>query len=91
MHLMELQVYFLLDGQEKAKILISESKGKVSYGLIMYTGGMEDSDNQYIDSDSFVYAFYSLEDINKFISLFDQKLVTDHFGDKKSKEDLFKD
>tara|TARA_B100000795_G_C22524571_1_gene332707 strand:- start:246 stop:410 length:165 start_codon:yes stop_codon:yes gene_type:complete len=37
------------------------------------------------------YGFYSLEDIENFISLLDPKIVTDHFGDKTSKEDLFKD
>ena len=73
------------------KYLITESKGKISYGLILYTGTMQASDNEYIDCDSFAYAFYSIEDINKFISLFDQKLVTDHFKKKNSKEDLFKD
>ena len=73
------------------KYLITESKGKASYGLILYTGKMQASDNQYIDSDSFLYAFYSIEDIDNFISLLDSKLVLDKFGEKNSKEDLFKD
>ena len=69
----------------------SEKSGKVSHGLALYTGGMVASDNEYIDADSFFYGFYSLEDIENFISLLDPKIVTDHFGDKTSKEDLFKD
>jgi len=73
------------------KYIITEYEGEASYGLILYTGSMEASDNQYIDCDSFAYAFYSLEEINFFLSLFDQKLVTDYFGKKNSKENLFKD
>lgn len=73
--------------------LITKDKksGKVSYGLALYTGGMQASDNEYIDTDSFCYGFYTLEDIENFISLLDSKLVYDHFGSKNSKEDLFKD
>ena len=32
-----------------------------------------------------------IEDIENFIALLDPKIVTDHFGEKTSKEDLFKD
>jgi hypothetical protein len=56
----------------------------------MYTGKLQASDNQYIDSDSFVFAFYSEEEIDEFINLFDRKLVDEKFSDKKGKEDLFK-
>ena len=37
--------------------------------------------------------FWAWEDsyIEKFISLLDSKIVTNHFGEKNSKEDLFKD
>ena len=73
------------------KYLITEGESEISYGLILYTGTLNASDNQYIDADSFIYAFYSLEDIDNFISLLDPKIVMDHFGEKNSKEDLFKD
>ena len=74
--------YFLYTISEKASI--------TSYSLIMYTGKLQASDNQYIDSDSFVFAFYSEEEIDEFINLFDRKLVDEKFSDKKGKEDLFK-
>tara|TARA_B100000242_G_scaffold63425_1_gene38791 strand:- start:2976 stop:3578 length:603 start_codon:yes stop_codon:yes gene_type:complete len=72
-------------------IISKEKSGGVSYGLILYTGQLISSSNKYIDSESFVYAFYSLKDIENFISLLDPKIVLDHFGEKNSKEDLFKD
>lgn len=71
--------------------IISEGKSGASYGLALYTGKLQASDNQYIDASSFFYGFYSIEDIENFIALLDPKIVTDHFGEKTSKEDLFKD
>tara|TARA_B100000886_G_scaffold191350_1_gene131781 strand:- start:1188 stop:1787 length:600 start_codon:yes stop_codon:yes gene_type:complete len=73
------------------KYHITQANSVVSYGLILYTGQLISGSNKYINSESFVYAFYSLEDIENFISLLDPKIVLDHFGEKNSKEDLFKD
>jgi len=75
----------------KYLITKSDKTGKISYCLALYTGDLESSDNQYIDADSFIYAFYSLEEIESFISLFDKQLVLDKFNIKNNKEDLFKD
>ena len=75
------------------KYLISKSEktGKVSYCLSLYSGELQASDNQYIDAEDFIYPFYSLEEIEIFISLFDKQLVDDKFNSKNSKDDLFKD
>ena len=70
-------------------LITQEASGKISYGLIIYTGKYVSSKNEYIDSDTFCYAFYSEKDINTFISLFNTKLVEEKFSKQKSKEDLF--
>lgn len=73
------------------KYMISQNEdGKTQYAFLIYTGKLTSSSNQYIDSDSFVYAFYSLEEIEDFISLFDSSLVYKYFDNKKNKKDLFK-
>jgi hypothetical protein len=73
------------------KYTISETKaGLINYSLIIYTGKLQASDNEYIDSDSFVYIFYSINEIDDFLLKLNEELVYNHFGAKNFKGDLFK-
>ena len=73
------------------KYLVSKnSAGNVEYKLVIFSSKLNASDNQYIEADNFVYAFYSEEEINNFIKLFDKSLVDKTFSVQKTKDDLFK-
>ena len=73
------------------KYLVSKnSSGNVEYKLVIFSSKLNASDNQYIEADNFVYAFYSEEEINNFIKLFDKSLVDKTFSAQKTKNDLFK-
>lgn len=70
---------------------ISESEGKVDYALILSTGELSSSSNEYMTCDGVALAFYSVDEINYFISLLDKQLVIDNYSKKQSNDDLFKD
>lgn len=73
------------------KYMVTEKKdGSVDYAFLIYTGELTSSSNKYIDSDSFVYAFYSEEEIEEFIILFKPELVYEFYNEKNNEEDLFK-
>tara|TARA_R110000803_G_scaffold209830_1_gene280152 strand:+ start:291 stop:899 length:609 start_codon:yes stop_codon:yes gene_type:complete len=74
----------------KYRFLISENNGVAEYGMIITTGEMESSDNEFMTLDNVAYPFYSIDEINNFISLLDKQLVLDKFNSKDNKEDLFK-
>ena len=74
----------------KYRFKISEKNGVVDYAMIITTGEMVSSDNEFMTLDNVAYVFYSMDEINHFISLLDNQLVLDKFNTKGNKEDLFK-
>lgn len=74
----------------KYRLKISEINGVVDYAMIITTGEMVSSENEFMTLDNVAYVFYSIEEINHFISLLDKQLVLDKFNAKDNKEDLFK-
>lgn len=59
--------------------------------LIIRTGKLVASSNQYIDSEGGAFVFTSVEEIDAFLSALDPTLVTGHFAAKNQKQDLFED
>ena len=73
------------------RMKISENNGTVDYAFIITTGELTASENQFMTLDNIAFVFYSVDEINDFISLLDRQLVLDKFNSKDNKEDLFKD
>ena len=59
--------------------------------LIIRTGELQSSSNQFIDSDGGIFAFSSAEEIDAFISALEPRHAEDYFAKKKNKENLFED
>lgn len=57
--------------------------------LIVKTGGLQASSNQYIDSDGGAFVFSSVEEINNFIELLDDSYAKTYFDEKEKTNDLF--
>lgn len=57
--------------------------------VLIYTGEMTASDNEYMDADNFVFAFNS-DEISDFLENLTTEKVANHYSQKESKEDLFK-
>lgn len=57
--------------------------------VILYTGEMTASDNEYMDAENFVFAFNS-DEIAEFLEKLTTENVENHFTKKASKEELFK-
>jgi len=75
-----------------ASFVVTESEGNISYCVWIYTNAMQSSSNQYIDTEKgFVFPFYSLDELDNFISLFDKDLVDKNFDNKQNIDNLFKD
>lgn len=79
------------DWHQKANIkplfVFSFENGKAQ--LIISTGKVQATDNQFISSVGGVIALSSLDEITSFINCFDEKLVDDFYLEKNSIEDLF--
>lgn len=58
--------------------------------LVVTTGKLQASDNQFIDSDGLALAFLSVSEIDSFLSALDPISVVTHYEEKKKKVDLFK-
>lgn len=58
--------------------------------LLISTGKVQATDNQFISSDGGVIVLSSLDEITNFIDCFDEKLVDDFYNSKKNAEALFK-
>ena len=71
-------------------IIRKNTSGSVDYSLVIYSSKLNSYENKYIEADNFIYAFFSKEEINDFIKLFDKSLVDKTFSAQKAKEDLFK-
>jgi len=59
--------------------------------LIIRTGELNSSSNQYIDSDGGVFVFSSEDEIEEFIESLDRKHAVEYFNQKQNKESLFED
>jgi hypothetical protein len=71
------------------KFIILKEKRKVNYLLMVSTGELKASNNEFMDCDGFVLVFSSLHEINHFENLFSEKKIK-QFKNKPKKEDLFK-
>ncbi len=72
------------------KFVILKSNEEIKYLLIVSTGELQSSSNEYIDCKGFVLVFSSLDEITHFETLFSEKQINE-FKRKPNKEELFKD
>lgn len=79
---------FLLNLKFDFKII--EIKGEVKYLLLIKTGELQSSSNQYMTVDGFVLIFTSSKEIDEFLNVISLGNVTE-FLNKPKKEALFKD
>jgi hypothetical protein len=82
------QFQFLVNLKFEFRIL--ESAGNVKYLLLIRTGELQSSSNQFMKVDGFVIVFSSSEEIDEFTSLISTEKITE-FISKPQKDDLFKD
>jgi hypothetical protein len=82
--------YFQFDGNLMYSFKITKSTDKINYLLLIYTGELEASSNEYITSKGFFITFTSSEEIDSFISLLSEESIKE-FIKKPKTEDLFKD
>jgi len=69
---------------------ILESKGETKYLLLIRTGELQSSSNQFMKVDGFVLVFTSPKEIDDFIGLISEDKISS-FQNKPKREDLFKD
>lgn len=69
---------------------IYESKGEVKYLLILRTGKLQSSSNQFTNMDGFVLVFTSADEIDAFTTAISSESITE-FRNKPKATDLFKD
>jgi len=79
---------FLVNLKFDFKIL--ESKGEIKYLLLIRTGELQSSSNQFMKVDGFVLAFSSIKEIDEFVSAISIEKITE-FASKPKKDELFKD
>lgn len=80
---------FQLSVNLKFELLILENKGATKYILLVKTGELKSSSNQYMDVDGFVLAFCSSKEIDNFINSISMDKITNFLSKPKTK-DLFK-
>lgn len=68
---------------------IIESKGEIKYLLLIKTGELQSSTNQYMKMDGFALVFSSTEEMDEFTESISKKKITEFLNTPK-KEDLFK-
>jgi hypothetical protein len=69
---------------------ILESKGETRYLLLIRTGELQSSSNQFMKVDGFVLVFSSSKEIDDFIAAISTEKITE-FLNKPKKDTLFKD
>ena len=79
---------FLVNLKFDFKIL--ESKGEIKYLLLVKTGELQSSSNEFMKVDGFVLVFSSSKEIDDFTSIISTEKITE-FLNKPKNEDLFKD
>lgn len=79
---------FLVNLKFDFKIL--ESKGEIKYLLLIRTGELQSSSNQFMKVDGFVLVFSSTKEIDEFTTAISTEKITE-FVNKPKKEELFKD
>ena len=79
---------FLVNLKFDFKIL--ESKGETKYLLLVRTGELQSSSNQFMKVDGFVLVFSSSKEIDDFTTIISPEKITE-FLNKPKNEDLFKD
>jgi hypothetical protein len=79
---------FLVNLKFDFKIL--ESKGETKYLLLVRTGELQSSSNQFMKVDGFVLVFSSSKEIDDFMTIISPEKITE-FLNKPKNEDLFKD
>jgi hypothetical protein len=90
--------YFLYGSKWNFQFLVSlkfdfkilESKGEIKYLLLVRTGELQSSSNEFMKVDGFVLVFSSANEINKFTTAISKEKITE-FINKPKKEELFKD
>lgn len=90
--------YFLYGSKWQFQFLVNlkfdfriiESNGEIKYLLLIKTGELQSSSNQFMKVDGFVLVFSSSEEIDEFTSLISTEKITE-FISKPKKDDLFKD
>lgn len=78
---------FLVNLKFDFKIL--ESKGETKYLLLIRTGELQSSSNQFMKVDGFVLVFSSSKEIDDFVNAISTEKITE-FLNKPKKDDLFK-
>lgn len=73
----------------KIKFLIREGKSGLSHRLIVYSGEMIASDNEYIDCDGAALPFSNLEMMDEFLELLSEKTRNDFLIHQMNKDNLF--
>ena len=71
--------------------VVTDAKGDVEYYIIMRTGEMSASDNEYLKCDGGVFAFASVQEIESFIALLDNDKIVKSINAQTDQNDLFKD
>lgn len=69
---------------------ILESNGEVKYLLLIRTGELQSSSNQFMKVDGFVLVFSSTKEIDEFTAAISTEKITE-FVNKPKKDELFKD
>ncbi|NRT14698.1 hypothetical protein HNP99_001042 [Flavobacterium sp. 28A] len=69
---------------------IIESKGEIKYLLLLKTGKLQSSSNQFMKVDGFVFVFSSTKEVDDFTNAISSEKITE-FMNKPKKEALFKD
>lgn len=90
--------YFLFGGEWEFQFLVNlkfdfkilESKGETKYLLLVKTGELQSSGNQFIKADGCVLVFSSSKEIDDFKAAISSEKI-EEFVKKPKKEDLFKD
>ena len=90
--------YFLYGGDWHFQYIVNltfdfkilESDGEIKYLLIVRSGKMQSSSNQYMDVDGVVLVFSSVEEIQEFLDTISLQKINE-FRNKPKAEDLFKD
>jgi len=71
--------------------VVKDAKEEVNYYIIMRTGEMSASDNEYLKCDGGVFAFASVQEIESFIALLDNDKIVKSINAQTDQNDLFKD
>jgi hypothetical protein len=81
--------HFQFNVKLKFSFMVREKDGEITYRLVIKTGEMTASDNQFMKVDGVVLVFNSEKEIQDFIDTLDHKKIIEYLSKPKA-EDLFK-